>query len=120
LPASGGGEGELDMDIVGSRVRPVVPASGMTGLGALSEGLVDDSLDGARASAAFGATAETAIDLLGIARKVVRGADGVADIVVAEDVAGTDNHETEQPFGEVELSIFKAAAGSKRKNRLFK
>ena len=93
MPASGGGEGELDKDILGLRIRPVVPASGMAGLGAGPEGLVDDGLDGARASAAFGAAAEAAVDLLGIARKVFRGADGVADIVVAEDVAGTDNHE---------------------------
>ena len=93
MPASGGGEGELDKGIAGLRNRPVVPASGMAGLGAGSERLIDDGLDGARASAAFGAAAEAAVDLLGIARKVFRGADGVADIVVAEDVAGTDNHE---------------------------
>jgi hypothetical protein len=108
------------MDIVGLRIRSVVPASGMAGLGAGSEGLIDDGLDGTSASAAFGAATKAAVDLLGIARKVHRGADGVADIVVAEDVAGTNNHETEQPFTNTEPSIFKTAAGCKRKKRLFK
>ena len=81
--------------VVHVRVRfgPAVLASGMAGLGAVAERLVDDGLDGARASSTFGAAAEAAVDLLGIARKRFRCVDGVADIVVAEDVAGTNNHE---------------------------
>ena len=71
---------------------PVVRASGMAGLGAGAERLIDDGLDGARAAAALGTAAETAVDLLCIAWKVFRGADGVADIVVAEDVTGTYDH----------------------------
>jgi hypothetical protein len=67
-------------------------AARTAGLGASSQGLVDNGLEGARASAAFGATTETAIDLLGATGKIIRSADGVADIVVAEDVAGTNNH----------------------------
>jgi hypothetical protein len=67
-------------------------AARTAGLGASSQSLVDDGLEGARASAAFGATTETAIDLLGATRETIRSADGVADIVVAEDVAGTNNH----------------------------
>jgi hypothetical protein len=89
---SGGGEGELAVElgvVAGLGVR----ASGTAGHGAGAESLVNDGLDGARAAAAFGAAAEAAINLLGIARKVFRGIDGVADIVVAEDVAGTYNHE---------------------------
>jgi hypothetical protein len=74
------------------RPGPAVRASGMAGLGASAERLVNDGLDGARASATFGAAAEAAIDLLGIAGKVFRGVDGIADIVVAEDVAGTNYH----------------------------
>ena len=69
-----------------------VRTSGAAGLGAGTQRLIDDRLDGARASAAFGATTETAIDLLGTTREIVRGADGVADIVVAEDVAGANDH----------------------------
>jgi hypothetical protein len=71
-----------------------VRASGTAGLGASPQSLVNDGLDGARASATFSAATEAAIELLGIAGQVFRGADGTADIVVAEDVAGTDNHET--------------------------
>lgn len=56
--------------------------------------LVDDRLDGARAAAAFGAAAKAVIDLLGIAQRVVGRVHGVANIVVAEDIAGTDDHET--------------------------
>ena len=52
------------------RRGPGVGASGTAGLGAGAERLVDDGLDGARATAAFGAAAEAAIDLLGISGKV--------------------------------------------------
>jgi hypothetical protein len=97
-----------------------VPASDAAGPGAGSERLVDDGLDGARAAAAFGAAAEAPIDLLGIAGKVFCGVDGVTDIVVADDVAGTNNHENRGPFGDAGTSIFKTAPGCKRKNRLFK
>ena len=71
-----------------------VRAAGAAGLGASPQSLVDDGLEGARAPAAFGATSETAIDLLGATRQVIGTADGVADIVVAKDVAGTNNHKT--------------------------
>jgi hypothetical protein len=78
------------------RIRPglAVGASRITGVGAGTERLVDDGLDGARAPAAFGAATEAAINLLGIARKAFGSIDGVTDIVVAKDVAGTNNHET--------------------------
>jgi hypothetical protein len=75
------------------RIRPAVRASGLAGLGAGAESLVNDGFDRARASATFDAAAEAAIDLPGVARKLFRRADGMADIVVAEDVAGTNNHE---------------------------
>ena len=69
-----------------------VRAAGLAGLGAGAERLVDDALDGAGATAAFGAAAEAAIKLLGVARKDICRTHGVADVVIAEDVAGTDNH----------------------------
>ena len=62
------------------------------GLGAGAQRLVDDGLDGARAAAAFGTAAEAAIHLLGISCHGPTAIDGIADIVVAEDVTGTDNH----------------------------
>ena len=57
-----------------------------------AERLFDDVLDGAGAAAALGAAAEAALDLLGAARKDICRTHGVADVVIAEDVAGTDNH----------------------------
>src|SRR5215469_8601431 len=66
----------------------------IAGLRAVPEGIIDDGLDRARATTAFGAAAEAVIDLLGTARQIVlRRADGKADIVVADDVAGTNYHE---------------------------
>ena len=77
-----------------------VRATGTAFLGAGAEGFVDDGLDGARAAAAFGAAAEATIDLLGIAGKVHRSVDGAANILVADDVAGTNNHENGRPIGD--------------------
>jgi hypothetical protein len=116
---SGRGERELGMH-VRFRVSLTVRASRTAGLGAGAERLVNDGLDGARAAASFGAAAEAAVDLLGISWKRIRGADSTADIVVAEDVTGTDNHKNGSPSVLRSPSIFKTAAGCKRKNRLFK
>jgi len=49
-----------------------VRAAGPASLGASAQSLVNDGLDGARASAAFGAATEAAINLLGTTRKVLR------------------------------------------------
>ena len=73
-------------------VRLAVRTAGTTGLGAGAERIIDDGLDGARAAAALGAATEAAVELLGIAGKVLRTLDDTADIVVAKHVAGTDNH----------------------------
>jgi hypothetical protein len=98
-----------------------VRATRTAGLGASTEGLVDDSLDGTRAATTFGAATEAAIDLLGIARQILRDADGAANIVVGQDVTGTDNHTNGTAHQRsVGLQIFKTASGCKRKNRLFK
>jgi len=75
-----------------------VGAAGAASLGAGAERLVDNGLDGTSATAAFGTAAEAAIDLLGIARH--GRVDGIADIMVAEDVAGTDDHECGGPIGD--------------------
>ena len=74
-------------------------ASGAAGLGAGAQRLVDDRLDGACTAAAFRAAAEAAIDLLGVARKVFRTTDRAADIMVGQDVAGTNNHENGELIG---------------------
>jgi len=84
-----GGSFEVAVDV---RFGPAVGAAGLAGLGAGAERLLDDGFHRARAAATFDAATEAAIDLPGIARKVIRRADGAADIVVAKDVAGTNDH----------------------------
>jgi hypothetical protein len=97
-----------------------VRATGAAFLGAGAERLVDDGLDGARTPAAFGAAAEATVNLFGIPRHVQGCTYGTTDIVVAQDVAGTDNHETARTLGDASSSIFKSATRCKRKNRNFK
>lgn len=67
-------------------------ASRAAGLGAGAEGFIHDLLDGSRAAAAFGAAAQTAIDLPGRAREVLGLGHDVTHVVVGQDVAGTNNH----------------------------
>ena|ERR1700722_5387267 len=55
---------------VGVRRGPGVRTAGAAGLGAGPKCLFDNGFDGARAAAAFGATAEAAIDLLGASGEV--------------------------------------------------
>jgi hypothetical protein len=88
----GGFERESGVD-VRFRRGVAMRASGTAGLGASAQGLVNDGLDGTRTPPAFCAAAEAAVELLGVAGQIFRGADGTADIVVGEDVAGTNNHE---------------------------
>ena len=59
------------MDVLMRRALTVRTA-GAAGLGTSPQRFVYDGLDGARASAAFGAAAEAAVDLLGVAGKVLR------------------------------------------------
>jgi hypothetical protein len=97
-----------------------VRATGAAFLGAGAERFVDDGLDGARTAAAFGAAAEATVNLFGIPRHVRGCTYGTTDIVVAQDVAGTDNHETARTLGDASSSIFKSATRCKRKSRNFK
>ena len=52
--------------------------------------LVHDAANGARTTPALGATAETALDLAGRARRGL--GDGAAHLAVAQHIAGTDDH----------------------------
>ena len=97
-----------------------VRAAGTAGLGAGTKRFVDDGLDGARAAAAFGAAAEATVNLLGIPRQVRGCTHGTPDIVVAQNVAGTDNHETARTLRDATSSILKRATRCKRKSRIFK
>jgi len=83
-------------------VGVAVRTAGAAGLGAGAKRFIDDSLDGTCAPAAFGAAAEATIDLLWITRQVRSCAYGIPDIVVAEDVTGTNNHGNGRPIGDAE------------------
>jgi hypothetical protein len=74
----------------------------VAGPGACPKRVVNDGLDRARAAAAFGAAAEAAIDLLGVTGEIVGTAHGIADIMVAQDVAGTDDHKNAQAFSDAD------------------
>ena len=67
------------------------------GLGAGAKRFIDDSLDGTCAPAAFGAAAEATIDLLRITLQFACSDHGIADIVIAEDITGTNNHRVGRP-----------------------
>jgi hypothetical protein len=89
---SGSREGEFGSNRSSVGRGVVVRAAGVAGPGAGAERLVDNGLDGAGATAAFRAATKAAIDLLGVAGKVVSSTDGLADVLIAEHVAGTHNH----------------------------
>ena len=74
----------------------VVRATDETTSRAGSKRFVDDGLDGPRTAAAFHAAAEAAMDLSGMPQHIIRGADRMANIVVAENIAGADNHRDAQ------------------------
>ena len=88
---SGSREGELGFDLIIGR-RVAVRAAGLAGQRTSAERLFDDALDGTRTAAAFGTATKAAVKLLGATRKVVCGFHGVADVVIAQHIAGTDNH----------------------------
>lgn len=70
----------------------VMRAAGVAGPGASAKCFVNDGLEGAGATATFRTATKAAVKLLGIAGKVVCSTDGLADVVIAEHVAGTHNH----------------------------
>jgi hypothetical protein len=122
LKFSAGREGKL-----GGFGRLVIGGQGVgvgtacaAGLRARTQRLVDDGLDGPGTATAFGTTAETSIDLLGMTHGIVGLGDGSADILIAQHVTGTNDHGSGRPFGDAPSSIFNEPAGCKRKNRYLK
>jgi hypothetical protein len=77
--SSGCREGEL---VLAHRILAMLAAR-LAAVDTGAERLVNDGLDGSRATTAFGAAAETAVHFLGAAWKLVRRVDGLADIVIA-------------------------------------
>jgi hypothetical protein len=94
----------------GRRLTRVAGAASGRGI----QRLVHDLADGAGAAAALGAAAEAAIDLPGRTRRRLRR-DGGADIVVAQNVAGADDHEWVQS-GIIDTS---ASSGGQNKSTVF-
>jgi hypothetical protein len=70
----------------------IVRATRAASLGTGAQRFIDDRLDGAGATPAFGAATKAAIDLLGVTQSVVGISDSGTDIAIAEDVAGTHDH----------------------------
>jgi hypothetical protein len=87
------GRGECEFDVGGILRRgAAMRTAWAAGPGAGTECLVDDRLHGTRASPTLDTAAEAVIDLLGVSRQVGGRVHGAADIVVRQDVAGTNDH----------------------------
>jgi hypothetical protein len=80
------------IEIGNSCMSGCVRASGAAGFGAGAERFVHDLLDGAHAASALGAAAQATIDLPRRPWRLGPG-DSLADVMVGEDVAGTDDHQ---------------------------
>lgn len=96
---SGSNLGRLQLGACNQRrcsVLMTVGASIAARFGACAEGFVHDLFDRPGAAAALGAATQAAVNLPGGTRKIGRGGHGVADVMVAQDIARTDNHEGKQ------------------------
>lgn len=106
------------------QIGPAMRTPGEASLGTRPQRFLDNGLDRSRTTAALGAATETSVDLLGIAGKVFRSTDRVADVVIGQHVAGTNDHEKGGPVAlrlvVLSSSILKTMTGCKRKNRVLK
>jgi hypothetical protein len=95
LEFSAGGDGFVMAMIVMAMVMRValgVRAPFAAGLGARTQRFIHDLADGPGTTTALGAAAKAAIDLPRRARQIAGVSHSVADVVVANDVAGTNDH----------------------------
>src|ERR1700721_3334270 len=67
---------------MGVRMSGAVRAARAAGLGADTQGVVNDRLDGARAATAFGTAAAAAVNLLGFGGRVSPAFTGTRDIAL--------------------------------------
>ena len=91
--------GALRPSLTATRLKPLCHKNLGEGSGDASvrvgcQRLIENRLDRPRATPALGTTAEAMIDLLGVDRRIVGRNNRASDILVGEDVAGTDDHET--------------------------
>jgi hypothetical protein len=77
-------------------------ATGTARLGAGTQRFIENGLDGACAATALGTAAEASVELLGIPGQIFRAVNGTANIVVGQDVTGTNNHESVMLIGAAE------------------
>ena len=118
--SSGSGEQELDLGGL-VRLGKAMRTTRAARPSARAERLVDDRLHGTRASPTFDAAAQAVINLLGIPRQVRSRAHGVANIMVGQNVAGTNNHtKTQSPIGDASTDLLKVVTGCKKKNPILK
>jgi hypothetical protein len=87
------------MPMLRSFLMVAVGTSVAAGLGAWAQGFRHDLLDGPGTPAALGAASETAVNLPCRTRNGGSGGHGVADVMVAQDVTGTDDHEGKTTLG---------------------
>jgi hypothetical protein len=108
-------------------IRREIPGPGMTSrmraadgafLGAGAQGVLDDLVDRAGTTAAFGAAAEAAIDLPCRARQIGRSTDRATDVLVAQHIAGTNDQGGS--LCDAGISILNAPAQGKAKRINFK
>lgn len=90
------------------------------GSGTRAKRLIHDLLDGASAPAALCTATQASIDLSRCARRQWGDAHGAAHVVVAQDVAGTNDHGREGLAGRVDDWIGNTGTGCKTKKCLFK
>src|ERR1041385_1249578 len=81
--------------------------------------LIHDLLDGASAAAALCAATETSINLPRRSRRHLRNAHRAAHVVVAQDVAGTNNHGREGLAGRVRSLDIQDGYGMQSKKPAF-
>lgn len=99
-------------------VIPAVGASGTAGLGADTQCLVHDLLDRAGTAAAFGAASETAVHLPRRSRHRPTRTHRIADVVIGDDVARTDDHEGRNTLAN-DSSDISARGAAQKENEQF-
>jgi hypothetical protein len=109
----------IGLNLLNLRVFARVRTTHATFPSAGAEGFGDDLLDGPGTATAFSTAAETAVNLLGRTRQLVRGGHGGADVVIGQYVTGTDDHgKLADPMWNAIIDIGPSRA-TQRKNRHF-
>src|SRR3954470_6167803 len=87
-----------------------------TGSRTRAKRLVHDLLDGASAPAALRAAAQTPVNLSGRTRRQLGDAHGAAHVVVAQDIAGTNDHGEEGSLDGIAIGYSRPMRDAKEKS----